>query len=144
QNVRLLKWCAELGITPEWNLLCGFPGEDPAEYQSQADLVPSLTHLHPPNGFGSIRLDRFSPYFVAPAASGLTNVRATAAYGHVYPFAGPDLDRLAYYFDYDYADGRDPAAYTAPLRDAVAAWIAQHPTATLELRDAGDRLTIED
>ena len=27
QNLRLLKWCAEIGITPAWNLLYGFPGE---------------------------------------------------------------------------------------------------------------------
>ena len=29
QNVRLLKWCAELGIVPNWALMYGFPGEDP-------------------------------------------------------------------------------------------------------------------
>ena len=26
QNVRLLKWCAELGIVPNWALMYGFPG----------------------------------------------------------------------------------------------------------------------
>ena len=27
QNVQLLKWCRELGVTPYWNLLWGFPDE---------------------------------------------------------------------------------------------------------------------
>src|SRR5207248_10320257 len=55
-----------------------------------------------------------------------------------------ELDRLAYYFDYDYADGRDVQEYTAALRRAVGGWTAQHRTARLELRDEGDRLVIED
>jgi ribosomal peptide maturation radical SAM protein 1 len=144
QNVRLLKWCAEIGLAAEWNFLCGFPGEEPAEYARMADLVPSLVHLQPPAGVGQIRLDRFSPYFTAPEASGLVNVRASLAYGHVYPFAPAELARLAYYFDYDYADGRAPAAYTAALKAAVAAWQAQDEAPRLELRDVGDSLEIHD
>src|SRR5579871_1753616 len=146
QNARLLKWCVEVGIEAEWNFLCGFPGEDPHEYELLADLVPSLTHLQPPAGLGRIRLDRFSPYFLAPAANGLVNVRADIAYRYVYPFQLADLDRLAYYFDYDYADGRMPERYTAPLRAAIATWQTQslHGTARLELFDTGDRLEIRD
>ncbi len=144
QNVRLLKWCAEVGLTPEWNFLCGFPGEDPAEYAGMADLVPSLTHIDPPGGPGQIRLDRFSPYFNAPGANGIINVRASIAYRYIYPFPAGDLDRLAYYFDYDYADGRDPDQYTAALKKAVEGWREHHPTARLELSVAGDRLEIRD
>ena len=144
QNVRLLKWCAEIGLETVWALLCGFPGEQPAEYQAMADLVPSLTHLGPPTGPYQIRVDRFSPYFRAPEASGLINVRASLAYQHVYPFQPADLDRLAYYFDYDYQDGRDPACYIGALAAAVAAWRAQAGSARLELRVDGDRLEIHD
>src|SRR5262249_59991911 len=32
QNIQLLRWCAELGVKPSWNILYGFPGEDPAEF----------------------------------------------------------------------------------------------------------------
>ncbi|MCI0442202.1 radical SAM protein, partial [bacterium] len=32
QNIQLLKWCKELGVSVYWNLLWGFPGEDPLEY----------------------------------------------------------------------------------------------------------------
>src|SRR5262249_33234084 len=39
QNLQLLKWCKELGIRPEWNFLCGFPGEPTREYARMAELV---------------------------------------------------------------------------------------------------------
>src|SRR5205823_5236271 len=102
QNVRLLKWCEEIGIRLDWNFLYGFPGEDPAEYEQLSDLVPSLMHLRPPSGLGRIRLDRFSPYFDQPDANGMVNVRASAAYRHIYPLKPTELDRLAYFFAYDY------------------------------------------
>ncbi len=144
QNVRLLKWSAEVGLLTDWALLCGFPGEDPSEYQRIAELVPSLTHLRPPGGLYQIRVDRFSPYFNAPNALGLANVHAGIAYRHVYPFPPVDLDRLAYYFDYEYADGRDPARYTGALREAIEQWRRYHGAARLELRVEADRLEIED
>ena len=25
QNLRLVKWCKELGIEPDWNIIYGFP-----------------------------------------------------------------------------------------------------------------------
>jgi ribosomal peptide maturation radical SAM protein 1 len=143
-NVRLLKWCAEIGLVPEWNFLYGFPGENPAAYASMADLVPSLTHLYPPGGPGRIRLDRFSPYFTAPDVNGIINVRASIAYRYIYPFEPADLDRMAYYFDYDYADGRDPDQYAAALKEEIEGWRLHHPTARLELRVADDRLEIRD
>src|SRR5262249_20167921 len=122
----------------------GFPGEEPSEYERLADLVRSLTHLQPPGSLGQIRLDRFSPYSDRPGANGLINVRASAAYQHIYPFQPAELDRLAYYFDYDYADGRDPASYVAPLKTALAEWRSQGDSARLELRLEDDRLEIQD
>jgi ribosomal peptide maturation radical SAM protein 1 len=144
QNVRLLKWCAEIGLQVDWTFLCGFPGEDPSEYERAADLLPLLAHLQPPTGIYPLRLDRFSPYFAAPEANGMVAVRPAAGYRHVYPFSDAQLRRLAYYFDFDYADGRDPAQYTARLRTALDSWRAQVGQAQLELRDDGERLVILD
>jgi len=143
-NVRLLKWAAEIGLAADWAFLSGFPGEDPGEYQRLAELIPSLTHLRPPGGVYQIRVDRFSPYFTAREAGGLTNVRAGIAYQHVYPFQPADLDRLAYYFDYEYVDGRDPPTYTMPLQHAIEQWRERHGAARLELRMEDDRLEIDD
>ena len=32
QNIQLLKWCKQYGVTVAWNLLYGFPGETAADY----------------------------------------------------------------------------------------------------------------
>ena len=32
QNIQLLKWCRQYGVTVAWNLLYGFPGETAADY----------------------------------------------------------------------------------------------------------------
>lgn len=87
-----------------------------------AALVPLLTHLEPPLAVPQLRLDRFSPHFDRPAEYGFVNLRPDTPYTHVYPFPAETLARLAYHFEYDYEDGRDPARYTAPLQDAVTAW----------------------
>jgi hypothetical protein len=89
-------------------------------------------------------VDRYSPYWTTPEAYGLANVHANIAYRHVYPYDQEDLDRLAYYFDYEYADGRRPLEYTATLKEEIELWQGQRGAARLELTDLGDRLEIHD
>lgn len=62
QNIRILKWCAELDVRAEWNLLYGLPGEEKDSFARLDDLIPSLYHLWPPS-FNRFRLQRLSPYF---------------------------------------------------------------------------------
>ena len=124
QNVQLLKWCREHSVQAEWNLLYGFPGESPAEYAAMLELFEAISFLDPPSGYGPVRLDRFSPYHEDPAASGMYNVRPMAPYRYLYPFPTDALARIAYYFDYDHADGREPLEYARPLLESVTAWMA--------------------
>ena len=122
QNIQLLKWCKELGIEPYWNILWGFPGEPPEEYARMADLVPLLSHLQPPIGYGSIRLDRFSPNFADAERLGFTDVRPLAPYGHVYPLTDEARANLAYFFAFQYREPRDVAGYVRPLAKALDDW----------------------
>jgi ribosomal peptide maturation radical SAM protein 1 len=129
QNVQLLKWASELGIELAWNFLMGFPGEEPDEYARMAEMILALLHLQPPLPLGTGRLVglyRFSPYFDDPEGWGITNVRSAFSYGLVYPFPEATLRRLAYHFDFDYADGRDPSTYTAPLFEMLQYWQANY------------------
>jgi len=123
QNVQLLKWCEEFGVGVMWNFLYGFPGEDPAEYDDMVELLPRLVHLPPPLGCARIRLDRFGPYWNDPEAHGIENVRPYWAYDMSYSgLPAAQRSRVAYFFEYDYADGRDPDSYAARLLDAGHAW----------------------
>jgi ribosomal peptide maturation radical SAM protein 1 len=144
QNIQLLKWCKELGVTAAWNVLWGFPGEDPAEYEAMAAVVPLLSHLMPPVAEGTIRLDRFSPNFNRAEALGFANVRPIAPYEHVYPLDADALANLAYYFTFDYAEPRDVAGYTAGLGRAIAEWREDHPRSELLAIDLGETLLIVD
>jgi ribosomal peptide maturation radical SAM protein 1 len=122
QNIQLLKWSEEVGIQPAWNILAGFPGEDPAEYQWTASIIPLLTHLEPPTGCAPIRLDRFSPLFTRAEEMGLRRVRPTHAYYYVFPLGRRELSRLAYFFDFDYGDGRTPEKYMEATQQEAEAW----------------------
>lgn len=144
QNIRLLRLCAEYLVWPSWNVIAGFPGEDPAEYDRQADLVPLLTHLAPPRTVSFLRLDRFSPLFQAPERAGLTHVRAARAYRYLYPFDDADVDQLAYFFGFDYADGRNPRGYMTRLQAATAKWRKRRVNDSLMYLDDGDLLTVVD
>lgn len=126
QNIQLMRWCRELGIEVSWNILGGFPGEDAAEYDRMAELLPRLTHLDPPCSCSVVRLDRFSPFHARAEAAGFHRVRPARAYFHVFPFGRRTLERLAYFFDFDYADGRRPDDYLTALQSAARAWTCAH------------------
>jgi ribosomal peptide maturation radical SAM protein 1 len=136
QNIYLLKLCAELRIEPFWNLIWGFPQEPIEEYEKMAKLIPLLVHLHPPEAFGRISLDRFSPYFNEPMEYGITNIKPSASYKSVYPFPEEELKNIAYHFSFDYSDGRDPTSYTKSLYQELTNWRkmwneGQPPTLTM-------------
>jgi hypothetical protein len=126
-NVQLLKWCKEFGVEPYWNLLWGFPGEDPEEYARMARLVPSLTHFTPPNGVYPLRMDRFSPSFTDPEALGFRDVAPLPSYRHVFRgLSRTALANLAYYFDYRYLKPQEPGRYVGPLLAALRLWKRVH------------------
>jgi ribosomal peptide maturation radical SAM protein 1 len=121
QNLRLLKWCAEMRIHVAWNILYGFPGEQPEEYARMAQLIPSLAHLQPPR-LVRVRVQRFSPYHQRPAAHGVRIVAPDRCYRHLYDLEPEALDDLAYFFEHENVDGSNPEAYVAPLREAIDHW----------------------
>jgi ribosomal peptide maturation radical SAM protein 1 len=137
QNLQLLKWCAELGVEVKWNFLYGFPGEPPQDYAEMAALLPSLVHLPVPNGVFRIRMDRFSPNWRDPAGHGLKDVAPFWTYAFAYRPLPPELvARIAYFFDFGYADGRDPETYVGELKVAAELWATRHAAgAILEVRE---------
>ncbi len=145
RNVQLLKWCREHDVRADWNLLFGFPGELPEDYAPMPRLFEEIWFLDPPTGYGPVRLDRFSPYHADPAANGMVEVRPLAPYRYLYPFPREALMRIAYYFDYDYADGRDPMSYAGPAVDKARAWMADDRRGRLsQLDDGGGGIVLLD
>ena len=137
QNIRLLKWCAEYSVLPEWNFLYGFPREEAGEYDAMAELVDAIPHLTPPSGWGPLRLDRFSPYHDDPDAFGIVDVRPLAPYRTLYDVPPQELSEIAYYFDFAYDDGRT-LDYVAPTLERVKAWSAAGARGSLTLEVSPD------
>jgi len=120
QNVNLLRWARYYGIDVAWSILWGFPGETAEDYARQTAAASHLIHLQPPAVSGRIWLERFSPLYAEAQRFGLSRREPERSYRHVYP-ERVDLDRIAYFFDYE-VDGALPESTYEPLRRALAAW----------------------
>ena len=138
RNIELLKWCKEYGVKPYWNLLFGFPGETAADYETNAELIEAMWHLDPPTGVGPIRIDRFSPYHRDPAAFGMRDLRPMTPFTYLYPFDSRTLADIAYYFEFDYADGRAVDAFAKDVINLTRAWMADRRRGMLSLGAAAD------
>jgi ribosomal peptide maturation radical SAM protein 1 len=122
QNVQLLKLCREYGVEAAWNLLYGFPGETAEDYEQTARWIPALYHLRPPGAVSPFRLDRFSPNFDQAEHFGLVDIRPFAMYQLVYPLPPERVANIAYFFEYRYADGRQPGTYVGETLEKAKIW----------------------
>jgi ribosomal peptide maturation radical SAM protein 1 len=129
QNVNLLRWTRYYGIDAKWNLLWGIPGETERDYAEQAAVVPHLAHLRPPESADTVWLERFSPLFTQQDRFPMRHRTPERSYRYVYPDT-VDLDRMAYFFEYEAERALPEDTYTE-LRKAVADWTAawktEHP-----------------
>jgi ribosomal peptide maturation radical SAM protein 1 len=125
QNVQCMKWAHQYGITVEWNLLYGFPGETSEDYKETLAVLQAI-NLRQPAGCYPIRMDRFSPNYLQHRLMGFANVRPAAPYTFLYPFSTDELVELAYYFDHDY-EGEDRRASThlGDVSAFVERWMEQ-------------------
>ena len=143
QNIQLMKMCRELGIKVYYNLIWGFPGESPDDYEEMARLIPLISHLEPPVGEGAIRIDRFSPNFEQAKELGFGDLIPHPAYSYVYPFNREALSMLAYFFVS--ADGNNSdAQYTHAVATEVQNWRTCHPKSDLFWMETDDYLLIWD
>jgi hypothetical protein len=84
-HIRLLRDARAVGISLNWNLLYDFPGDRAEYYEEMLKILPHLVHFSPPLRLLKLSLDRFSPYFEAPRAHGITGLRPKAAYAEILP-----------------------------------------------------------
>ena len=61
QNILLLIWGKQYGITIHFNILYGIPGECIDDYKEMVRLIPTLYHLNPPSAVTITIFTRFSP-----------------------------------------------------------------------------------
>lgn len=115
QNINLLRWALYYRIHVSWNIIWGFPHETQADYDNQLILLRQLVHLPPPHSAGRVWLERFSPLFFDRANYPATSVHPERSYRYVYP-GYVQLDRAAYFFDYELEASLPDSAYAETLR----------------------------
>ena len=120
QNVNMLRWTRYYGIEASWNLIWGFPGESEADCDTQKALIPYLGYLEPPEGSGRIWLERFSPLFRDRAAFPMRFMGPAKGYAFVYP-EHVDLEKVAYFFDYEFRDTLPDSAFEE-IGQLIEAW----------------------
>lgn len=144
QNIQFLKWCAELKMRVVYNIIWGFPGESPDDYQKMWELIPLITHLPPPVGAGNIRIDRFSPNFNAHKELGFSDLTPYPAYGYVYPLGAEAVYNLAYFFVPEYENLSIERSTTKGLSAEIESWKETYERSELFFMDKGARLLIWD
>lgn len=146
QNIQLLKWCAQIGVTVYWNYLMSLPGEDASDYDGAADKTLSLLHLEPPTTIRDVLITRYAPYHKTPEKYGVENLRPHRFYQAVFPVEQPILDGVAYLFEAEWANQAAAQNYTAALKEACRKWQkAQKNGARLDAtQNADGSITIQD
>lgn len=122
QNVALLRWCREREITTNWNILFGFPGEDPHDLTETLDLVKKMTHLDPPAFCGLIRTDRFSPNFTNWKEHGFESIAPMPAYRHVFGGETSEHWDIAYFFEASHDGLAASLELAPPLVEFCRSW----------------------
>jgi ribosomal peptide maturation radical SAM protein 1 len=97
QNLAFLKNCLAYDLSPRWNLLVGFPGEEEAVYEKYLEDMPLFVHLPPPGAMAKVQFDRYSPYFNEAEKFGL-KLQPSDYYSLTYPYNKESLWNLAYHF----------------------------------------------
>jgi ribosomal peptide maturation radical SAM protein 1 len=141
QNVAFLKYASDNGVSVYYNILGGFPGEAPADYQKMGQHIRSLVHLQPPAyGVGAAQYHRFSPMF-RNAEAGL--LRPLSGYMELYPFPEDTIANLAYHFETK--ESKDHG-YFAPVSDGILRWRESWSVrgCTLTWENVGDTILIRD
>jgi ribosomal peptide maturation radical SAM protein 1 len=148
QNVLMLKWGEQYGIDVDWNIITGFPGEQPTVYEEMAALVPKLHHLQAPGECEDFAVHRFSPCFEKPAEHGIRVLGADRRYRFVYPVDADTRDNIGYRFEYELLpDFPATDGMKRTLRAAVQGWrqawrrgavleVVEYDDGTLELVDS--------
>jgi ribosomal peptide maturation radical SAM protein 1 len=142
-NVQVLKLAAESGLSVAWNLLYGFPGENPASYERAARLMPKLRHLQPPANTGRALADRFSPYFQNPGAFGV-KLEPAAAYRFIYPLEEASVRELAYHFHMNSPELNRTEANVAAMRAEQRLWCEHFRDSALFCEDDGETVIVTD
>jgi len=139
RNVHTLLLARRHGVLAHYNLLYGFPDDDPADYAETLRLLPRLRHLDPPSTRLEVQVTRFAPLQADPARFGILPARYDPSYElllsvHHRHEIGLDLGEVCYYFVRPFENAPRLNQLYRLIDRAVDAWKALHSRGEVELR----------
>ena len=145
ENVRLLRWCRELGVRAHWNLLYALPGETAVDCEELLGMLPAIRFLAPPDAGQPVRAERGNALQQRPADHGLGEPRPPDAYRHLYPFPDDVLLGIAAWVEFGRGAVDTGAEVYGRLEAEVDQWRREHAAGELRVvgREAG-RLVLAD
>lgn len=132
QNVLTLRLLMEYEIRIFYNILFGFPGDEPDEYRALCRQVPLLYHLPPPTSYVPVMTTRYAPLHSDPARFGITSsLEADPRYRMIFSEAlrkktGFDLDEYCYFFVTPYSFSRELQQQFDLLVYQLHHWTKEH------------------
>ena len=136
RHIQFIRWAREIGLFISYNILAGFPDEDPHWYRAMAALIPRLTHLQPPAGnITLVEMHRFAPIHEQREAFGVDEHALRADYRHNFPAGMLDELKAGYFFDFVSSRLPQERDYLAPLANALEPWIASFQAGRLPRYD---------
>lgn len=132
QNVATLKYAYVNRIVIHYNLLFGYPDEDPAWTKEMLTQIPAIYHLSPPISRSLIQVTRFAPLHTDPSRFGVYR-----QHRHDWRYdvmlsktflerTGFDLDKYVYTFERNFEPSRELSEAHRLLVHQVEHWKAQH------------------
>ncbi|WP_283135797.1 RiPP maturation radical SAM C-methyltransferase [Rhizohabitans arisaemae] len=103
RNAQTLLLGKTTGVQVHWNLLYGFPGDDPDDYERMLGTLERLIHLDPPATCLPVQVTRFAPLQSDPARFKIPHAVYEPGYDLVFSAdylarTGFDLGKYCYYF----------------------------------------------
>lgn len=144
QSVRLLRLGKEFGLTVDWNMLYGTPGEDEADYVNIEKVITKIGHLRPPCWIGTINVDRFSPYFDRPSDFGIEEIKPFLSTSLIFPFSEDIVRGLSYHFEMKHRDALEELGHIARVLQLVQEWRERHSQTYLRSWWVDEQLVVED
>ncbi len=102
-NVHTLLLARRHGMLAHYNLLYGFPADEPSDYAEMVRMLPRLKHLDPPSTRLEVQVTRYAPLQVDPMRFGLSEPVYEPAYDIIFSArylaeSGLNLRNICYYF----------------------------------------------
>ncbi|MEL6536251.1 MAG: RiPP maturation radical SAM C-methyltransferase [Bacteroidota bacterium] len=121
-NLYFLRNALSHGISVQYLLLWGFPGDQREEYEYLLDLIPRISHLRNPDFFTFALIGKGAPLYKEAAGLGVTDLIPWKAYEAIFP-KGADVKQLAHFFRASFPS----QAYESPdliqaISDSLSEW----------------------